>query len=175
MTKETEQSQPPIGKLLADLANEIDGIADFGVTACLIDEGNWAGRHGYIVQRCGEVCLTVGSIVAFIDQSAVASPPHLLPLRSDLVAGSDQLLNALSSLEHFRTLPAEATRSAAESLRAGWEATHQSITQLAAAFGLLDESWCSEVRERQDAYRNGLEGLMTWLREASIAPCPPGQ
>ena len=39
------QQAAALSDLLADLANEIDGLVDMGITVCFIDETRMAGLH----------------------------------------------------------------------------------------------------------------------------------
>jgi hypothetical protein len=165
MKKESGASQlPPLVDELVDLADEIDGIADFGIIVCLTGE-SVSGRHGYITKCCGKVRSLVDAILSSLKQGEPTDSARAAALQSELMAGADLLLNAFANLEHFRSLDKEVVHSLTESLLAGWEAIHKSIREIADTLGLLDRSWYATIQGRQDRYRNNLQQSDGWFQE----------
>ncbi len=146
--------------MLSDLASEIDGVVDFGMTVCATKEDRIAGRHTYIIQQCEKIHRVVDSILSVMNEDR---SPNLE------LSGTDQLLSAFLSLEHFRSLSSDCFRSTADALRAGWESIHRVIPALAEKLDLLDPSWYSPIRERQDTYRTHLEHIGSSLQKHSSA------
>ena len=166
----TEAVQPqlsPLVNALAELAGEIDGIADLGITVCLLHEERMAGRHNYIVRQCDRIRHLVDAIGSLLNEAKTPAFDDVSALQFTLVADSNQLLNVFESLESFRSLGKESLRSSTDALRTAWESIHQTILAIAQAFHLLDESWYSPIRERQATYRGNLEHLFEWFQEAA--------
>jgi len=160
MTKETPQAQlTPLVNRLIELANEIDGIADFGMTVCIGDDEKMAGRHDYVTRRCEKVRRIVDSISSLVEVLNAPDLDRLFAAQSRLNAGSEMLLTAFVDLEHFRGQSADLIRSATNAVRTGWEAIHLSIKAIAESLNILDESWYFSIRERQDTYRAQLEHI----------------
>src|SRR5438105_4050348 len=118
----SEQRQShPLVKCMIDLADEIDGVADFGITVCLIDEKKMAGRQQYIIQHADKICGVVDAIVSFIKGTTQTISEGVLLLQAELLAGSWLVSSGFRALQHFRRLTAETLRVATEAVRGGWE------------------------------------------------------
>src|ERR1043165_12978 len=126
--------------LLTDLANEIDGVVDLGITVCLMDDKKADGRQGYIVKRSEKIRLLVKEILTVVKHSCVACSDDTLALQSILLARSELFLTALSSLERFRILDYEALRSATDAFYAGWSTLHRLIRITPEVAGFRDNS-----------------------------------
>src|SRR5216683_7441360 len=84
--------------MLSDLASEIDGVVDFGMTVCATKEDRIAGRHTYIIQQCEKIHRVVDSILSVMNEDRSPNLDVLITLRSELLSGTDQLLSAFLSL-----------------------------------------------------------------------------
>ena len=154
-----EALQPNLQSLitpLIDLAGEIDGVADFGMTVCFLKEER-DGRHQYIAQRCERIQLLVDSAIAAMNEMPPLPTKEMSELQADLVAAAAQLLAGFRSLEGFRRLRPDGVRSATDGFRSGWEAVHRVISDIADALDSLDEWWYVPIRGRQGTYRTQLE------------------
>ncbi len=149
---------PALSHLLTDLANEVDGLVDMGITVCLIDEERMAGRHDFMNRRAS---IIRGLVKSIVDRHGTTALP------TELISGSDRLLSAFASLEQFRSIRAESLRSVTDAVSAGWEDVHKSIRDIATEFGLIGENWYADVRERQDSYRSRLTHLFRLFSEAA--------
>jgi hypothetical protein len=168
MSDRIEQSSAALVKAMVDLANEVDGVVDFGMTVCFMDEAKMAGRHGYITQRCDKIRSIVKSIGSCIRKLNVPNGEQLSLLHSQLTTNSDLFLNAYAHLEAFRRLGPESVRSTVDAVRLGWEAIHESIRELAGSAGVFDQAWYSPILERQQNYRNTVRQLPVWFQEAIV-------
>lgn len=164
----------PLVKLMIDLANEVDGVADFGITVCLIDEEKMAGRQQYINQRSEKILVAVDSIISFIKGTTQENSEQVLLAQAELLAGSLLLTSGFKALQYFRRLTPETLCGSTSALRTSWEAIHRSIPQLPEAMGVLDDSWYAAIAVRQESYRTRLGSLYEWFQEASIAGSAAG-
>ena len=166
----TESAQVRLSSLvilLIELADEIDEVADFGMTVCINEEANMAGRHSYIIQQCEKIQGIVGSIISSLDALRPTALKQHSALQSELAAGSALLLGGFVSLEQFRRLSLELIRSSTDEVRMGWEKLHQVIGAIAAALGLLDQAWYVSILERQDSYRTQLGHINACFHESA--------
>lgn len=163
---EQPQRRAALVNSLVDLANEIDGVVDFGITVCFMDEEKMAGRHGYITQRCDRIRSIVKSVGSSIEKLGAPNVEQLSLLQSELTANTDRFLQAYASLEVFRSLEAESIRSATQAVQLGWEAIHQSIREMAKTAGVFDQSWYNPISKRQQTYRDTVRQLPVWFQEA---------
>jgi hypothetical protein len=154
-----EALQPNLQSLinpLIDLAGEIDGVADFGMTVCYMNEET-EGRHQYIAQRCERIQLLVDSVISAMNEMPPLPSNEMSALQADVVAGTALLLNGFRSLERLRSLAPDSVRSSTDAVRAGWETVHRVIRIIADALDAGDQSWYVPIRERQGTYRTQLE------------------
>src|SRR5438105_2323474 len=127
MTGELIKNWPKsLSGLLAELASELDGIVDMGMTVCLVGEEKMAGRHGYLQRTETAIRDLVRSIVALLDVRSSDPGSPRTAARSQLIAGSEACLGAFVALQNFRNLPVESLPSTIASFATGWETVHQS-------------------------------------------------
>jgi hypothetical protein len=165
----TQEHAASLVSHLIDLANEIDGVVDFGMTVCFLKEEEMAGRHRYIDQRCDAIRRIVNSVITAMSDPNLDKAMELSASQSDLIAATDQLLAAFRALERFRSLRPASVRSWADAVRTGWETTHGVIRRIADSLHLPDQAWYFPILERHDSYRTHLEGVCTCFFETAAA------
>jgi hypothetical protein len=169
MNKATLDVEAPLLlNLLTDLAGEIDGLADLGITVCFIQEEEMAGRHSYLVQRCEQIRLIVNSLVSTMNGISSLQSKEPGSLQSELLAATDLLLNAFGSLERFRNLSPDCVRSSAEAFCTGWETIHRLIPAIVETLHFLDQSWFLPILERENSYRTQLSNVCSRFSEEAI-------
>ena len=170
MNEQTGQAGlPALSHLLLELANEIDGVADFGLTVCFVNEDEMAGRHLFIRQRCEKTRLIVDSIVTSLSGVVLPGLKALPALQSDLVAGTDLLLVGSNLWSSFAlSVRSELVPVSKPFGRMGNNSSGYSA--IANALDLLGQSWYAPILERQNAYRTQLEHIGSCFQEEHSAP-----
>jgi hypothetical protein len=169
--RQPESPQSP-ADCFGQLADAIDGIVDFGMTICFMDEDKMAGRAAYVAQECDKVRLSANIVNSFVEKSMSRNPDHSQKLRSTLLSNVDLFLGSFLSLSAFRKMEEERVGSKAKLVQKSWEAIHQSLRESAVASGVFDQSWYDPILQRQETYRNTLSQIGDWFREAKARGLP---
>jgi hypothetical protein len=152
--------------ILVQLANEIDGVSDLGLTTCWIDPDKWAGRMGFVVQHSERIRKFADDLVLRINQRT--GPSADPTVATELVRHSAAFVDAFETLGRFRELAPSSLVTATQSIVAEWEATHQAIGRAALFLGLQDDAEYKAIVARRPLYRDGLERCVAVFRQRPV-------
>jgi hypothetical protein len=149
-----------VQRLLADLANRLNGPVDFwtveGLGTMPID------RRGFLVDKSQQL----QSVVVEITKLATASFQHrdLGPLLESMKAGCLQLEEAFLVLGRFRRVGLQKLHSATDSILRSYHGMHQYIIALVCALGLEDPEPVCLNAERKRYFAMILDNLFDTVR-----------
>jgi hypothetical protein len=154
---------------LIELANELDGLADLGISVFAMESADVAlFRHAYIMKHRGNIRRIVDDVTSLT--TPLAHTNEWSRIHAELKAGADQLTTSLGELERFRDLDPESMRILTEAFRCGWESLHRLIVTIGTTAGVLHDDWYSPIRERHDSCRTRIVQLFEMLSEFASAP-----
>src|SRR4051812_25695773 len=128
MSPKNEQVISSLLQLLNDLANQIDGLVDLGITICFVnDEHSGADSAGYFVQTIEKVRTTLKGILVSLNEARQSASEESGTLQHELLSATERFLRGFESLATFRSLSVESLRSATTEFHEGWDTIHALI------------------------------------------------